>query len=198
MATNDVEVLSKRKLLDGFLPVEQAKVSFRLGDGSMSEPVERTIVAKGDAVVVLVRDETTEEFVFVRQFRYACYANGEDDAWLLEAVAGGVDPGEEPEAAARREVLEESGLRVTNLKLVAQAYASPGTATERYYCYLADAVPADEPAAPHGELEDLEIVRVSRNDLRAMLQSGELRDVKSIVCVQSLLAEQPADGGNRP
>ena len=79
----------------------------------MSEPVSRLVLERGDSVAVLLYRPETRQIVLVNQFRYPTYEKG--PGWIVETLAGVVDPGEDPEDAARREVLEESGYALRDL-----------------------------------------------------------------------------------
>ncbi len=100
-----VQVLDRKRVFDGFLKVDEATVSYEKLDGSMSKPVKRQSLERGDSVAVLLLDRSTQELILVRQFRYPMLRHGEP--WLLEMVAGMIDESETPEIAARREVFEE-------------------------------------------------------------------------------------------
>ncbi|HTK18198.1 MAG TPA: NUDIX hydrolase, partial [Mucilaginibacter sp.] len=55
----------------------------------------------------------------------------------LEIPGGVIDPGEEPQHAMRRELLEETGYQFDDLELLSVVYANPSTANNHTYCYLA-------------------------------------------------------------
>ena len=193
---DEVEVIERNIVFDGYLKVEAVRLRHRLFDGSIGKAVDRQIVRRRDAVVVLARDTQTDRYALVRQFRYACYANGEA-GWLVEAVAGVIEEGESPTQAALREVREECGLEVSSLTPVALAYASPGTSTERYHLFIAEG-PLGDACKSADDLEDIEVVWASRDELARMLREGEIRDAKTLLLVQSLFVEQPNAGGARP
>jgi ADP-ribose pyrophosphatase len=72
----------------------------------------------------------------IEQIRMGPLVRGDNSVWQLEPIAGGIDPGETPEDAARREAHEEAGLTLGHLEKIAEVYASPGNATEFFYVYL--------------------------------------------------------------
>ncbi|MEW6753769.1 MAG: NUDIX hydrolase [Candidatus Latescibacterota bacterium] len=176
-----VEIVSRRTLLCDFFAVEEVLVRHERPDGTLSPPLRRLCVERGDGVAaVLVRPEA-QTVILVRQFRYAAHARG--PGWLLEAVAGMVAPGEEPEAAARREILEETGYHVRRLEPVATFYLSPGGSSERIFLYHAEA--AGGRAASGGGLaeehEDIEVVEVSLSQAWQLLDQGAIADAKTLV-----------------
>ncbi len=83
-------------------------LQFQRFDGTMSPEVTRYSFTKWDAVAVLVYHVTKEAYILVRQMRYPPMHHG-IDPWLTEIVAGGISPGENEEAAAKRELVEEIG-----------------------------------------------------------------------------------------
>jgi ADP-ribose pyrophosphatase len=70
------------------------------------------------------------KIVMVRQYRHAA------DIISLEIPGGVVDPGEKPEVAIRRELLEETGYSFETQELIATVYPNPATSTNRCYTYL--------------------------------------------------------------
>jgi len=101
-------------------------------------PVEmrRAVFMSADAALVLPYDPATDRVLVTEQFRAGPHARGEAQAWTLEPVAGRVDPGETPEAAAHREGAEEAGLTFRALIPVSRCYPSPGASSEYYHLFL--------------------------------------------------------------
>lgn len=94
-------------------------------------------VIQGLDFVVIVAMTPQDQILLVRQFRVA--AGGV----TLELPAGHIDPGETPEQAARRELLEETGYEAGNIELLASLSPSVARFTNRMWCFLAaGAVPA--------------------------------------------------------
>src|SRR3954470_11123824 len=111
----------------------------RLPDGST---LTRAIEDHGNAVCVLPYDPVRRTAVLVQQLRTpALYAAQQPH--VLEAVAGRVDEGEDPESSARRETIEEAGLKLHALERVASAWAMPGVSTEQMDLFLGEYAEAD-------------------------------------------------------
>lgn len=137
----------------------------------------REVVEHAGAVGIVVVHEG--QIVLVRQYRHAC---GED---LLEIPAGKLAYGEDPEAAAHRELVEEVSLRAGRMEHLLTYYSTPGFTDEEVHLYLAhDTTPLAGRPDP-GEVLTVERHPVSR--LGEILRSGEIRDAKTIVGL-SLLA----------
>jgi len=133
--------------------------------------IKRDIVEHiGSVVIVPVDDEGN--LLFVRQYRHAA---GLD---LLELPAGTLDEGEAPEACARREVREETGMAAGRLELLGGFYLAPGYSTEYMCVYLATDLRYDPLEADADEF--LSVERVPLAEALAMCERGEIPDAKSL------------------
>ncbi|MBW4708170.1 NUDIX domain-containing protein [Roseobacter sp. YSTF-M11] len=128
-------------------------------DGSMTETVRRAVFLSPDAALVLPYDPRRDRVMVVEQMRMGPLARGDDTMWQLEPIAGRLDPGEAPEAAARREALEETGLMLGALHPVAETYCSPGNSSEFFYCYVGIAELPDGVAGVGGVASEHEDIR---------------------------------------
>ena len=177
-----VAVQDRTVLLDDFLKVEAATVSFERFDGTMSAPARRLDVVRKDAVAAILVNKARGSVILVRQFRYATLARGE--GWLTEVVAGLVDTGETPEAAMRREILEETGYAIAKLECIYTFYPTPGITSERIMLFCAETL-GDDPVQKGGgvasEHEDIAIVEWPFADAFAKLDRGEIEDGKTII-----------------
>ncbi len=131
----------------------------------------REVVEHTDAVVVLPIDQSGRALL-VRQYRYPI---GKD---LLEAPAGGIDPGEEPDEAAQRELQEEIGYRAGRLERLGGFWTAPGFCTEYMYAYLARDL-SESSLAPD-EDEDIVVERHSLDSIRTLIRDGRIVDAKTI------------------
>lgn len=154
--------------------------------------VERAIEDHGEAACVLPYDPQRRVAILVRQTRIAPRFWGAAGD-MLEVPAGSIDD-EVPDAAARREVLEEAGLRLGMLEPVVHAYTMPGVSTERLHLYLAPYAAADRIGAGGGladEGEDIAVEEIPLAVLSASAAAGRLDDLKTLVLVQALQLRRP-------
>jgi ADP-ribose pyrophosphatase len=161
-----VDLRRRSPLLDGFFRVEEAELRFERFSGGWSRPVQRMHLDRGRAAAVLLHHTGRRQFLLVAQFRFAAWTQGH--GWLTEIVAGKIDDGETPEAAARREVEEETGYRPNALRSLGRCFTMPGGSSERIHLFYA---PIDESRrVPDGGLaadpdEDLLPVWVDEADV---------------------------------
>jgi ADP-ribose pyrophosphatase len=159
--------LTKETVYDGKL-FKVYRETVRLPDGKVRP---REIVAHPGAVALVVVDESNR-LLLVRQYRRAA------DGVLLEIPAGTREAGEDAETCARREVREETGYEARSIKRIGGFYSAPGFCTEFLDCYLmTDLV---ESFSEGDEDENIEVERLTAEEALAAIQSGEIRDAKSI------------------
>ncbi len=143
----------------------------------------REVVEHSDSVAVVAIDEQ-DNILLVRQFRHPVGKS------LLEIPAGGIDPGEEPVDSVRRELQEEIGYLPRKIEKLGGFYAVPGYGTEYLHCFLAaDLVPSHLVAE---DTADIELVRVSQDEIPRLIISGEICDGKSIAALLTFLFNRSA------
>ena len=161
------ETVSSTVVFDGCL-VRVRIDTVKTGDGREST---REIVEHGDCIAVVTVD-AEDNVLLVRQFRKPL------EKELLEIPAGGIELGEDPEDAVRRELREETGYLPRKVELLGGFYAAPGYCTEYLYLYLAtDLVPS---ALIAEDTEGIELVRVPVDRVAELIDSGAICDGKSI------------------
>ncbi|MBI4467049.1 MAG: NUDIX hydrolase [Acidobacteria bacterium] len=143
----------------------------------------REIVEHHGSVVVLPVF-SDGRVLLVRQYRHAV------GDFLWELVAGGIEPGENPRAAAHRELEEETGYRAGRLRRLLNFYPTPGFVSEKMILYRATDLRRGR-ACPEAD-ESLETRAFTRSQLERMIRRGQLRDAKTLVGV--LLGRGPGRG----
>ena len=192
-AAGDIVQHARRLPYAQFFAVEEYDLAWRKFDGNVSAPVTRAAFVSGDAVTVLPYDPERDLVLVVEQIRAGPMARGDGQCWQIEAIAGRVDPFETPQAAARREALEEAGLTLTDLISVAQYYPSPGAKTEFLYSYVALTSLPDACAGVFGLAEEAEDIRghlISFDQLMALVASGEVANAPLILTALWLQRER--------
>jgi ADP-ribose pyrophosphatase len=182
-----VEIQSRHRILDGFLKIDDVEFRHQRRDGSMSPLLRRLHLDRGDGVAAVLHNAAQGTLLFVRQFRYSTYENG--PGWLLETVAGIVEPGQTPEESVIREVREETGYRIRDLEPVSVFYLTPGGSSERIHLFYAEVETAAREHEGGGlaeEGEDIEVVELTLEQVWQALDRGAIADAKTIVGLQWL------------
>lgn len=152
----------------------------------------REVLNSGDAAAILPYDLERRTVILVRQFRApVMQIEGHPD--FLEAVAGLLDD-DEPEACARRESMEEAGLRLGHLEPLGRFWSAPGATTERLHLFLAPYTQADRVAEGGGladEHEEIEVLEVGFDELAGLIARNSIADMKTMVLVQALRLRHP-------
>jgi 8-oxo-dGTP pyrophosphatase MutT (NUDIX family) len=167
MAASEQRVVESRQMYAGRV-VNLRLDTLALPDGKQ---VQREVVEHRGAVAMVVLDEQ-DQVLLVRQHRPAV---GGD---LLEIPAGTIEPGEAPDACARRELAEELSLAASRWTPLAHCYSSPGFCTELIYLYLAEGLTPAQ--GQPDEDEAITIERLSLAAVPARVADGTIRDAKSI------------------
>jgi ADP-ribose pyrophosphatase len=189
----DVVSSATRRPYAQYFGVREDDLCFRRFDGTMSAPVTRAGFVMGDAVTVLPYDPVTDRVLVVEQFRYGPWLRGDPNPWVLEPIAGRIDPGETPQDAARRESAEEASLVLDALHLIGGHYPSPGAVTEYVLAYVAIARlgPGNEGVGGlPDEAEDIRAHVIGFHRLMALVADGEVRNGPLLVSALWLAANR--------
>ena len=123
--------------------------------------------------VAVLAEPSPNHIILVNQFRKA------PDCTLWEVPAGKLEPNEQPEESARRELREETGFVAGNISLVHDFYTSPGFANEKIYVYYANELVRGEAEPDEDEFVEMKIF--SRDEIERMLKNHEIHDAKTLV-----------------
>ncbi len=161
------ETLSSRLIYDG-RAVKLRVDTVRMADG---RETKREIVEHIDCVAIVAVD-ADDNVLLVKQYRKPV------EKELLEIPAGGIDPGEDPVAAVRREMQEETGYLPRKVERLGGFYSTPGYGTEYLHLYLAaDLTPSPLNAEDTGSIK---LIRVPISQISQLIASGGICDAKSI------------------
>jgi len=196
-----IDVRERSTVYDGFFRMDRYVLRHERFEGGWSEPLVREVLERGHAVAVLLHDPALDSVVMVEQFRIGGIHDGRG-AWMLELVAGIVEPGEGPGEVAVRESLEEAGCAVGALERVAEYALSPGGSTERVALYYAP-IDAAGAGGVHGlaeEGEDILVHVVPVDEALAMVGDGRIASATPVIALQWLalnrdrLRQRPGHG----
>lgn len=160
----------------------QGKV-FSVTTDTVTEPggvtSTRDVIRHNGSVVVLAVDTSVNPedptILIERQYRHAA------GQFLLELPAGRIEPNEPPLAAAKRELIEETGFRARRWSRLVRYYASPGFLAETMQVFLAEDIRPGT-AQPEPD-EKIELLQIPLSQLLSMIDKGKILDGKTIVSV---------------
>ncbi|MGL4858209.1 MAG: ADP-ribose diphosphatase [Enterobacteriaceae bacterium] len=183
----DIEMISSKPLYQGFFTLNDFRFRHPLFQGGTSKEISREIFERGQASVLLPYDPLRDQVVLIEQLRIAALDHPVSP-WLLEMVAGIIEPGETVEEVARREAQEEAGLEVQRCKPILSYLATPGGTTERLYISVGE-VDASLASGVHGlaeENEDILVHVVSREQAYLWVKEGVIDNAASVIALQWL------------
>lgn len=186
-SATDLEIIDKSTVFQGFFRIERWQLRHKCFAGGWSEVMTRELFERGQAVVVLPYNAQTDELVLVEQFRIGAVGSGQSP-WLLEAIAGMIEPGQSAELTARREAEEEAGIQLTELWPMLHYYSSPGGSTERIQLYLGRLTAAVTPGVfgLADEHEDIKVHLLPRATAMQLLAEGKIDNAATVIALQWL------------
>ncbi len=170
---NSLRVLSSKTVFRGRV--------FSVVTDQVAEPngvvAQRDVIRHPGSIVVLPLDESAGEprILLERQYRYAA------NAYLWELPAGRIDEGETRLAAAKRELLEETGFTAKKWTHALHFYASPGFLDETMDVYLAEKLTKGQAQPEDDERIGTRLVRLEQ--VVRMIMSGKIADAKTMTSV---------------
>jgi ADP-ribose pyrophosphatase len=188
LTRDDVEIVEKTTVYKGRFQVDRYRLRHKLHGGGWSEPFVREVFERGHAAAVLPYDPVLDRIVLIEQFRPGAYAAGLHP-WLVEVVAGIIDPGETAEQVVRREAVEEAGVEIGEIEKVAKCMVTPGACSE-YVEIFVGRVDASKCGGVHGlahEHENIRAFALAVDEAEKMLAAHEFTNVVTIVALQWLL-----------
>ena len=159
----------------------------RLAGGKV---VTREIEDHGNAAGILPYDPVRRTAIVIRQVRAPALYAGQTN--MIEVVAGLIDAGEDATETARRETIEEAGLRLTAIEHVATVWTMPGLSTERMALFLGQYGEVDR-LGPGGGVDDeeIDVLEIGLDELAAMVDAGDPLDMKVFALLQALRLRRP-------
>ena len=137
-------------------------------------------VVRHQPSVILLPMPDSDHVVLVRQYRYAI------DRWIWELPAGNVEPGEDIETAARRECHEEIGRVPHRIERLAELYPTPGYSDEVmvFLRLVGLSIPAEPAHLDEDEILEPQLFTLA--EVRARIERGEIRDMKTALGMRML------------
>ncbi|MCC4235988.1 ADP-ribose diphosphatase [Vibrio anguillarum] len=182
----DVDVISKETLFQGFFRMVKYRFKHKLFEGGWSEEIEREMFERGHAAAMLPYDPVRDEVVIIEQIRVGALEHAHP--WQLEIIAGVIDPNETSEQVIRREAMEEAGIEVNRIEKISSYYPSSGGCSELLDVFVGE-IDATQAKGVHGldyEGEDIKVHVMSREEAYRLVKNGQIENGASIIALQWL------------
>jgi ADP-ribose pyrophosphatase len=163
----------------GRFPLQRVRFTYERFDGARSAELTWELWRRAGGVAMLPYDPWSDRLALIEQFRLPVHAAGLPPIHT-ECVAGLLEPGEAPEAAARRESLEEAGVAPDLVEPIGRYMLMQGGCDELMHLYCGRArLPEVPEAATHGlvhEGEDIRVLILPTTDAFAMLDRNAIQN----------------------
>ncbi len=182
------EIIAEKPVFEGFFAVNELTIRHTLYQGGWSAALKREVFHRGECVAVILYDAVEDAVVIIEQFRVGALQLKDERAWLMEIVAGAIEPGETPEDVARREALEESGCDIQELIKINAFFTSPGGTSELLHLYCGK-IDSRNVGGFHGvedENEDIAVAVLPFDDVYQLLNDGKIISAIPIIAIQWL------------
>ncbi len=178
-------VVSNKLLHSGFFKLYRFELKHDLFNGGESPVLTREMLDRHHAAAVLPYDPVRDELVLIEQFRIGA-AEDATGPWVMEIIAGLLEPGETAEQLVHREAMEEAGCVIFDVMPVHRYYSSPGSSNEQIQIYFAR-TETEGLGGIHGideEGEDIRVHVVSSDTAFDWLDQGRIDSALPIIALQ--------------
>ncbi len=182
---DSIKIIKTEILSKGWATLKQITFEYLQKDKSW-QIQKREAYDRGNGAAILLYNKKKKTVILTKQFRMASYINGNATGMLIEACAGLLDD-DNPEDGIKRETEEETGYKISDVKKIFHAYMSPGSVTEILYFFIAEYskdMKIHEGGGVAHEHEDIEVLEINFQDALDMINTGEIRDAKTIILLQ--------------
>ena len=172
-----LDILADEIVWAGRFPLQRVRFTYERFDGARSAELTWELWRRSGGVAMLPYDPWADRVALIEQFRLPVHAAGLPPIHT-ECVAGLLEPGEAPEAAARRESLEEAGVAPDLVEPIGRYMLMQGGCDELMHLYCGRArLPEAPPPGSHGLIHEGEDIRVL---IMPSAQAFALLDANSI------------------
>lgn len=188
---DDVQVIAKDTLFKGYFQIDRYRVKHRTFAGGWTDEITREIFERGHAVAVALYDPDRDRVALIEQFRAGALAAGWYP-WMVECVAGIIEPGEAMDEVARRETLEEAGTEARDLVEIGHYLVTAGGSSEtcKLYCARVDSSTIDGLHGLAHEGEDIRVFTAPLDEAYAMTRDGRINNSIAVIAMQWLMLER--------
>ncbi len=185
MESKQVRITKTEILSDNWYILRKITFDYQKKDGTW-ETQYREAYDRGNGATILLYNTENQTVILTRQFRIPTYLNGNESGMLIEACAGLLEK-EDPESCIKRETEEETGYQISNVKKIFELYMSPASVTEIVYFFVAEyskEMKINKGGGLELEQEEIEVLEIPFEKAYQMIDSGEIKDAKTIILLQ--------------
>jgi GDP-mannose pyrophosphatase NudK len=164
------------------------KITYQYQKNGSNQTQIREAYDRGNGATILLFNRDYKTVILTRQFRLPTFINGNESGMLIEACAGLLDK-DNAEDCIRRETEEETGYKIKDVRKIFEAYMSPGSVTEILYFFIAEysaQMKVGDGGGVDHEEENIEVLEIEFNKALRMIETGEIKDGKTIMLLQYL------------
>lgn len=172
-------------LSDSWSTLKRITFDYQKKNGAW-ETHTREAYDRGNGAAILLYNRENQTVILTRQFRMPTYLNGNATGMMIEACAGVLEQ-RDPEEAIKKEVEEETGYRISQVRKVFEAYMSPGSVTEILHFFTAEysgEMKIHSGGGIEQDQEDIEVLEVPFEQALQMMENGGIKDGKTIMLLQ--------------
>jgi len=182
---NKIRNVEKQLLSDSWYTLNKYTFEYQRENGDWQVHA-REAYDRGNGATILLYNRQHKSVILTRQFRLPTFINGNPSGLMIETCAGLLDK-DNPRDCIVKETLEETGYRISNPQKIFEAYMSPGAVTEVIHFFVAEYSPENKVSDGGGlahEQEDIEVLELTLDEALAKIESGEIKDGKTIMLLQ--------------
>ena len=172
-------------LSDNWYILNKVTYDYQQEDNKVETHV-REVYDRGNGAAILLYNPIEKTVILTRQFRLPTYLNNNKTGMMIEVCAGMLDK-DNPEQCVIRETEEETGYRISKVQKVMETYMSPGAVTEILHLFVGEynsSMKVNEGGGLDAEQEHIEVMELPFDEAYAMIETGAIKDAKSILLLQ--------------
>lgn len=187
MQNSNIKITKTEILSDNWYTLNKVTYEKIKSDGTI-ETQSREAYDRGNGATILLYNKDQRTVILTRQFRLPTFINGNTTGMLIEACAGLLD-NDDPEDCIKRETEEETGYQISSVEKIFESYMSPGSVTEILHFFIAEyskEMKTTDGGGLEEEGEDIEVLELSFDEALKMIDTGEIKDAKTIMLLQHI------------
>lgn len=185
MNNERIKIKKTEILSDNWYVLNKVTYEYLNKNGDWEKHV-REAYDRGNGATILLYNKASSKIILTNQFRLPTYINGNETGMMIEACAGLLDK-DNAEDCIKKETEEETGYRISKVRKIFASYMSPGSVTEIIHFFVAEydqAMKVSEGGGLKDEQENIEVLELDFDAAFNMIQTGEIKDGKTIMLLQ--------------